>query len=322
MARLERCAQDLLRKVEAVELPQEVEERLSRYKWDPVAFCREVLGVRSATRRSNGDPYQFGVLDDLVAQPRVTVRSGHGVGKSAVCGWATLWWLTTRPLSQVVVVAPEFSRQVRSVLCGEIRKWWRRSKVELPVKVLANRVLVEGFGEEWSAIGLPATEPHRIEGFHSEAGVLLILDETNGIGQDVYDALQGALTGLEENRLLVSSTPGGTLGPFYRIWARDADAWACHHIPATDSSLVSPRWIQDRRREWGLGSPLWTTRVEGELADAGEGVHFPIDLLEAEIVAGGLMAYMDVQHNHPIDYLAVEVRDHDPVGGHPIGEIG
>ncbi len=58
MARLERCAQDLLRKAEAVELPQEVEERLSRYKWDPVAFCREVLGVRSATRRSNGDPYQ------------------------------------------------------------------------------------------------------------------------------------------------------------------------------------------------------------------------------------------------------------------------
>ncbi len=190
-----------------------------------VGPCRLLPG--SAWRKERHAPEQrrplpVGVLDDLVAQPRVTVRSGHGVGKSAVCGWATLWWLTTRPLSRVVVVAPEFSRQVRSVLCGEIRKWWRRSKVELPVKVLANRVLVEGFGEEWSAIGLPATEPHRIEGFHSEAGVLLILDETKGIGQDVSDALQGALTGLEENRLLVSSTPGGTLGPFYRIWARDA----------------------------------------------------------------------------------------------------
>ncbi len=283
MSKLERYASDMLRRAERLEVPEAVEEQFGRYRWKPVEFVRDVLGAESATRRGDGKPYQFRILEDLAEHPQVTVRSGHGIGKSTIDAWSALWWLLTRPLSKVVIVAPEFSRQVRSVLFGEIRKWWRRAAVDLPVRVLANRAIVEGYGEEWAAIGLPATEPHRIEGFHSEAGVLLVLDETKGIRQDVYDALQGALTGLEENRLLVTSTPGGALGPFHRIWTRSAADWRCHHIPSTDSSIVSESWIEGRRRDWGFGSPLWLTRVEGEFADADEGVLFPLDLLEAAV---------------------------------------
>jgi hypothetical protein len=184
-------------------------------------------------------------------------------------------------MSRVVIVAPEFSRQVRGIIFAEIRKWARRAKVPLPVDVLTARVVVDGYGEEWGAIGVPATEPDRIEGFHSEAGVLLILDESKGIGQDVYDALQGALSGLEDNRLLVTSTPGGIQGPFWRIWERGGDAWRLHHLSAEDSSNVSPEWCAERAREWGRGSPLYQARVEGKFADAGDGVLFPLSLLEA-----------------------------------------
>ena len=42
----------------------------------PVHFVREVLGVEPA-------PYQADVLDALAEFPRVAVRSGHGVGKTA-----------------------------------------------------------------------------------------------------------------------------------------------------------------------------------------------------------------------------------------------
>ena len=116
---------------------------------------------------------------------------------------------------------------------------------------------------------MPATEPDRLEGMHSEAGVLLILDETKGIGQDVYDALQGALTG-DDNRLLVTSTPGGPSGPFWRIWQRGEDTWIRHHIPSPDSSLVQPSWVEGRAREWGVSSPLYQARVLGGLPDAGQ----------------------------------------------------
>ncbi len=280
---IDRYVRSMREELDTLEIPRSVEDKFGRYRNDPVGFVKKVLGAKSAKRLSDGSPYQFEVLSDLASYPKVCVRSGHGVGKSTVDAWATLWWLLTRPMSRVIIVAPEFSRQVRAVLFSEIRKWARGAKVKLPVSVLASRVIVEGYGEEWSATGMPATEPDRIEGFHSDAGVLLILDETKGIPQETYDALQGALTGLEENRLLVTSTPGGPSGPFYRIWAKGGDSWRQHHIPSTDSSLVSPEWIEDRKRDWGVGSPLYEARVLGNFPDSGEGILFPLSLLEPNI---------------------------------------
>ncbi|MCH7876332.1 MAG: protein kinase, partial [Gemmatimonadetes bacterium] len=147
---------------------------------------------------------------------------------------------------------------------------------------------------------MPATEPDRIEGMHSEAGVLLVLDETKGIPQDVYDALQGALTG-EDNRLLVTSTPGGPSGPFWRIWQRGGDAWRLHHIPSTDSSQVSQQWVAERAREWGTNAPVYQARVLGEFPDSGEGVLFPLSLLEP-----GVRPPIDVPEN-PKVVLGVDV---------------
>ena len=173
-----RHAEAMKRELAGLHPTAEVEDRFAQYRDDPVGFVVEVLGAKSATRRSTGEEYQFSVLRDLVEHPRVAIRSGHGVGKSALDAWVALWWLATRPFSRVVIVAPEFQRQVRAVLFAEIRSWVRVARVPLPVEVLSNRVQVEGYGDEWGAIGLPATEPHRIEGFHAKGGVLLILDET------------------------------------------------------------------------------------------------------------------------------------------------
>jgi hypothetical protein len=277
-------------------VPRQIEERFGRYRGDPVGFCREVLGAESAMRRSDGTPYQFQILADLVTHPRVAVRSGHGVGKSAIDAWAACWWLLTRPMSRVICLAPEYTRQIRAILFSELRKWVRRSRVPLPLEVLASRALVTGYGEEWSASGMStAGDPDRIEGFHASGGVLVICDETKGIPQDAFDAVQGALSGLEEARLLVTSTPGGAgSGPFWNACVRDAARWHVYHLPSPDSSLVSPEWVADRARDWGEGSPLYQTRVLGEFADAGEGVLFPLGLVDAAMtrtpVAGGAQA--------------------------------
>ena len=279
-----RYVRDLARKAERLEMPQVVEEQFGQYRDDPVAFCRQVLGVESVMRRSTGERYQFSVLNDLVEHPRVAIRSGHGVGKSAIDAWAALWWLLTRPLSRVVVLAPEYSRQIRAILFSEMRKWARRAREPLPVTVYASRAIVKGYGEEWSATGMStAGDVDRLEGFHAEGGVLMIVDEMKGVPQDAFDAVQGALSGLEDSRLLVTSVPGGAgAGPFWKA-CQNSERWRIHHIPSTDSSLVSPQWVEDRATDWGIGSPLYQTRVLGEFADAGEGVLFPLPLLEAAI---------------------------------------
>lgn len=268
-----------------LKVPQRVEEQFGEYRNDPVGFCEEVLGVESAARRSTGERYQFSVLEDVARHPRVAVRSGHGVGKSATNAWAALWWLLTRPLSRVVVLAPEFSRQIRAILFSEMRKWVRRAQVPLPVTVHTSRVLVEGYGEEWSATGMSASgDIDRLEGFHAEGGVLVIVDEMKGVPQDAFDAVLGALTGLADSRLLVTSVPGGDgSGPFWKACVPEVTRWRVHHIPSTDSDQVSPEWVEDRAAGWGVGSPLYQTRVMGEFADAGEGVLFPLSLIDSAI---------------------------------------
>lgn len=260
-------------------VPREVAATYEAYRDDPVGFVRDQLGLSSAVRRSDGAPYQFDVLRALVTNEKVTLRSGHGVGKTTLVVCAAVWWLLTRPYSRVVIVAPEFARQIKGVIWAHFRRVLRAAPHPLPLEVRANRLLVAGHGDEWSAVGMPATEPDRLEGIHADGGVLLIMDETKGIGQDVYDALQGVLSG--GGRLLVASVPGGASGPFYRSWNAADTSWCRFHLSSEDSSLVAPEWVAARREEWGAGSPLFEARVRGEFVSAGEGVLFPLSLLEA-----------------------------------------
>jgi phage terminase large subunit len=262
---------------------EDVFEQFARFRDDPVGLVRHCWGDVSARRRSDGSRYQEEFIASVAAHPRNTLVSGHGVGKSTIIAWLVIWFLVTRPMSRVVIVAPEFNRQLRAVVFAEIRKWVRRSKVTLPLEVLAGKVVVDGYGEEWGAIAVPATDENRIEGFHADH-LLLCLDEAKGIPQGVFDALQGALTGGDDARLVVTSTPGGTAGPLYRIVAKGGDAWRITRLSAEDSDNVKPEWIEERQRDWGEGSPIYQARVQGKFADAGEGVLFPLALLEAATV--------------------------------------
>jgi phage terminase large subunit len=251
------------------------------YRDDPVRFRAEVLGYESATRRSDGGAYQDEILASVVTEPRVALLAGHGVGKTRTLGSLAVWWTVTRPYSRVVIVAPQYDRQVRGVIFAELAKLVRRARIRLPLDVRAGSAVVEGFGAEWGCVGVPATEPDRLEGFHADGGLLLLLDETKGIDSAVYDALQGALTGGDDSRLVVASTPGGSTGPFYRCCTDTRGMWKVHRLSSEDSSLVSPRWCEDRRVEWGRDSALYQTRVQGTFADEGDGQLFPLSILEA-----------------------------------------
>ena len=69
---------------------------------------------------------------------------------------------------------------------------------------------------------------------------------------------------------------------------------------SNDSSHVSEEWVEDRAADWGVGSPLYQSRVMGEFADAGEGVLYPLALLEDAMGC-------DVDTDHETDALGVDV---------------
>ena len=257
-------------------IPQDLEEQFGPYVDDPVGFVGEVLGAEP-------QPYQIAILEAAADNPRIAWRAGHGLGKTTTLSWLLLWWLCTRPYSRVLVLAPAFERQVGRYLFPEVRKWARNAPEPLPVKVRANTVEVIGFERDWFAIGIQATDSSKVEGAHAE-NLLVLADEAKGLDAEVIAALHGTQTDLSGDRLYVlASVPGGPSGPFYDVFRKGSGLWNTFHTRASESSLVSRTWIEERALEWGEQSPLYLARVEGEFPDEAEGTLFRLADLEAAV---------------------------------------
>ncbi|MEY8000228.1 hypothetical protein AB8U03_08460 [Clostridium sp. Mt-5] len=68
--------------------------------WDnPVWFAEDML-------KFHADKWQSDVLMALAGDPKVSVRSGQGVGKTGLESIAVTWYLCTRPFPKVIATAP------------------------------------------------------------------------------------------------------------------------------------------------------------------------------------------------------------------------
>ena len=95
--------------------------QIPRYRKDPVLFFREVLEFEP-------DDWQAEAASKLADHPRVTIRSGQGVGKTGFEAATLLWFLTCFPYPRVVATAPT-RQQVNDVLWAEVAKWQERSPI-------------------------------------------------------------------------------------------------------------------------------------------------------------------------------------------------
>jgi len=262
--------------IASLELPQDLEERFGSYRGDPVGFVRMELGAHP-------EPYQERILQAAEEAPRLAWRAAHGVGKTTLLSWILLWWLLTRPFSRVLILAPAFERQVGRYLLPEVKKWVRNAPNPLPVKVRANTVEILGFEREWFALGVQATDPTMVEGGHAES-LCVLADEAKGLDSEVVAALHGTQTDVKGDRMyFLASVPGGPSGPFYDVFHKGSRLWETFHTSAEDSAQVSRAWVEERREEWGAGSPLYVSRVLGEFPEEEEGTLFRLSDLEAAV---------------------------------------
>ena len=91
-----------------------LDEFLSRYEGDPVKFVQEVLKLEPQA-------WQAEVMRAVAGGERqITVRSAHGVGKSATLAWLSIWFVLTRYPSKTVMTAPS-ATQLFDALFAEAR---------------------------------------------------------------------------------------------------------------------------------------------------------------------------------------------------------
>lgn len=246
-----------------------------RYRDAPVLFVREVLGVEP-------DPWQASVLDAIArGTRRISVRSGHGVGKSACASWAALWYFLTRYTVKVVITAPSAS-QLYDALFAELKMWVRRlpENILQLIEVKAERIeLKEAPNEAFiSARTSRAEQPEALQGVHAD-WVMLIADEASGIPEQVFEAAAGSMSGHRAVTLLLGN-PVRSSGFFYDTHHRLASEWMTVHVSCFDSPRVSPDFVRDIASRYGEESNAYRVRVLGEFPRHDDDTVIPMELIE------------------------------------------
>lgn len=248
-----------------------LDESIPLWKNDPVMFMREVLLFEP-------DDWQIGVAYDLRDYPRVSVKSGQGVGKTATEAALLLWFLTCFPFPRIVATAPT-KQQLHDVLWAEVDKWMSNSPLlSMLLKWTKTYVYMIGYEKRWFAVARTATKPENMQGFH-EDNMLFIVDEASGVADSIMEAITGTLAG-ENNKLLLMGNPTKNSGTFYESHTVDRALYRCHTVNSMNSKRTNKENIEAMKRKYGADSNVVRVRVYGDFPQQEDDVFIPIAWLE------------------------------------------
>ena len=234
---------------------------MEKYSQTPHKFVEDELGI-SLTPDQN----RVFSSDRWTKGGRIAVKSGHGTGKSCLAAAAALWFkFCVRP-SIVLTTAPT-ERQVKRILWSEIR--YRHSKAGLEGKPLTMSL---NMTEREYMLGFSTNDVMQMQGFHSP-NILAIIDEANGYDRELFNAVEGWLSGGVNVVFLMIGNPVEPIGPFFDSFSdgvTDCYTVSCLNHPnvLTGKNIipgaVTKSWVELQRKRWGEDSSFWDARVIGE----------------------------------------------------------
>lgn len=272
----------------------------SEYASDPVGWVRDVLGEYLWSK-------QVEIMHSVLHNRYTAVQSCHGAGKSFVTSRIVAWWLATKPLGQAyaVTTAPT-AAQVSSILWREIRRAHRKGALTgyITGGTVPKWKLADG-----SEIGIgrkPADHDQAaFQGLHDRY-LLAAIDEASGVPRSLFDAVDSLATN-EMCRVIAIGNPDDPASHFAKI-CEPGSGWNVIRIDALESPLfteeacaeypelaalmesleipysteeipedmkpmlVSPLWVSERIKRWGVTSPIFEAKVRGSFPEIGEDI--------------------------------------------------
>ena len=248
-----------------------ITERIKLYRKNPVLFANEVVCFVP-------DEWQSGVLMDVATAPKVSVRSGQGVGKTSIEAVIALWFLSCFPMSRVVATAPT-ARQLNDVLWAELSKWISKSPLlKALLKWTKTKVEVRGYSERWFATARTATTAENMQGFH-EDNMLFIIDEASGVSDEIIEAILGTLSG-KNNKLLMCGNPTKTSGVFFDSHNRDRALFKTYRVSSLDCPRTNKENINAMLEKYGRNSNFARVRIYGDFPEQEDDVFITLSALE------------------------------------------
>jgi len=233
--------------------------QILRYRKDPIAFVREVIGVDPT------DQQKQLILAACKRKARVAVKSCTASGKTAVLAWLTFYFLICFPDCRMLTTAPT-ANQLHRVFRSELAKWLQtmRAPYNEFFEIMSDKVFIKG-KKDTQFCGLVTGSPENKESFAGlhASKVVVLVDEASALPSEIFDTLLGTLSKGECHFVLVSN-PVRASGAFYQLFQGENPHWTKITFDSYGSPNVDKDWIEEVIEYYGENSDFVKMRVLGE----------------------------------------------------------
>lgn len=199
----------------------------------------------------------------------ITVRSGHGTGKTATMSIIALHFLWCFFGAQIGMTA-NTDQQVNDIFMKEFYVWKGRLPDEMKASInqTDDHIRIED-EKDWflRAQVARAEKPEALAGLHGKY-ILILVDEASGVPNKVYEVMKGALTG-DNFIVMYYSNPTRTEGEFFDSH-KAGSKYTKLHFSSLESPIVKDGYCERWAEEYGVDSDEYRIRVKGEFASTAE----------------------------------------------------
>ena len=194
---------------------------------------------------------------------RITVSSGHGVGKTALFAWICHWYISTHPNPQLVVTA-NTKIQLTTKTWRELAKWKHLAINGFMFDWTATSYRLIGRADTWYASAIPwsSHNPDAFQGTH-ETNVMMVYDEASGIDDPIWTASEGAFTSHGGIWLTFGNCTRNSGRFFENTFGRSKKRWDQVIVDARKALMRSDELINQWIEDWGIDSDFVRVRVLG-----------------------------------------------------------
>jgi len=244
---------------------------------DPLVFVTGVLGVEQP------EAWQAEALAAIRdGKNRISIRSGHGVGKTTFTAWLVLFGLLCLGPDTKIPIAAGSRDQLRDTIQPEISKWHAKLPQILrdQIDVGIERVAIACDPESAFAVFRTASRdnPQALAGFHAE-NIVFLIDEASAVAEIAFEVAQGALS-TEGAIAVLTGNPTKAQGFFYDTHHKLRDRWYTMRVSSEDVPRARGH-IDDVIATYGKDSNRYRVRVLGEFPTSDDITVIPLELVEA-----------------------------------------
>lgn len=201
------------------------------------------------------------------------ISSGHGIGKSAMAAWLTLWIMSTRPHSKGVVTA-NTGEQLASKTWAGVASWLSKCVTghwfAITTGKGAMRLVHNQHPESWRVDAQTSREENSesFAGLHAASSTpWYLFDEASAIPAKIWEVAEGGKTDGEPMHF-VFGNPTRNTGAFAECFGKQRHRWRTRQVDSRSVQITNKTLLAKWAQDYGEDSDFVKVRVRGVFPNA------------------------------------------------------